>query len=191
MKKKWIILFLLLIIILIGYLIIIGFYPIAFVNRSPITLKKFQKVSEATVFYYQKASDIYNSGNNEIINSAEFKKEIERAMLDKLIENILINKELNNQLKSGEIKKIVNEKIKEVLLEKDIKKQVETLYNLSLNEFENELLEPQAKQEILEGRFLLNNINFEDWLKQTKNDSKVIILLNDFEWKNGQVEIKK
>ncbi len=189
-KKRVILSLLILFIIVIGYLIMTGSYPVAFVGGRSITLRDFKKDSEITIFYYKKASETYDPGNMVVVNSPEAKKEIERAVLDKLVENVLIDRELEKRLKNGEIEEMVNKKIENIISGKDVEKQVKTLYDIPLNDFKERLLKPQAKQEILSDRLLLENVNFDDWLKQAKSESKVIILLTDFEWKNNKVVIK-
>ena len=195
MTKKRIILGISLIFIAgIGYLIIARSYPITFVNWQPISLWSFKKDSATAIYYYQKALETYNKNQAGIIESSDVRQEIERAVLDKLIENALIHQELRKRLKSNELEKMVENKVEEIVKGKDIKEEVKTLYALSLNEFKERILKPQAEQEILAGRLLLENslpaAGLDEWLKEAKPKAKVIILLPNFEWKDGQVIIK-
>ncbi len=175
---------------IISFLIITQSYPVALVNWRPISFQTFKKNSAAALYYYQKVSETYNLNNAVIIDSLGVKQEVERAVLDKLIENILIHQELKERFKNNEMKRMVENKIEEAIKGKNIEKEVKILYDLSLDEFKERLLKPQAEQEILAGRLLLENKNFDDWLKETKLKAKVIILLPNFEWKDGRVIIK-
>ena len=82
----------------------------------------------------------------------------------------------------------VDNKVQEVLKGKDVGKEIETLYGLSLDEFKERVLRPQAEREILVGRFFLENKSFDDWLKESK--AKIIILMPGLEWNGEKVVIK-
>jgi len=189
-KKRILILISSVIVIVIAIVIIGQFYPIAFVNWRPISLKSFKADYATAIFYYQRLLETYNKNQAPVIDSSEIQQEIKRAVLDKLIENTLIHQELESRLKNNELEKMVENKIEESLKGKDIEKEVKTLYNLSLNEFKKRILKPQAEEEILNSRLLLENKNFDDYIKEIKSKTKVIILLPGFEWKNEQVVIK-
>lgn len=179
-------------IIVIVIVIVIGSqsYPVAFINWRPISLRAFKKDSGTAIYYYQKTLETYSQNDAAIINSPEVKTEIERAVINKLIENVLIHQELKKRLKNDELEKMAENKVEETIKGKDIEKEIKILYDLSLDEFKERILKPQAEQEILASRLLLENKNFDEWLKETKSKAKVIILLPNFEWKDGQVMMK-
>ena len=91
-------------------------------------------------------------------------------------------------------------KIEEALIGKDIGKEVETLYGVSLGEFKERFLKPQARKEIFESRLALENQELSakggsasggnNWLKEIKSKTKAMIFLPGFEWSGGQVIIK-
>jgi len=163
-------------------------YPVAFVNWRPITLKSFEKDFSVAVHYYQKMLETYDRNQTAVLDSSEIQQEIKRAVLEQLIKNSLIRQELEKQIKGGELEKMVDNKVQEVLKGKDVEKEIETLYGLSLDEFRERVLKPQAETEIITGRFFLENKSFDDWLKESR--AKIIILMPGFEWKNSQVIIK-
>ncbi len=193
-KKRILILISSVIVTVIVIVIVVQSYPIALVNWQLISFQTFKKDSAAAIYYYKKAIETYSKNDIAVINSLEVKQEIERAVLDKLIENVLIHQELRKRLKNNELERMVENKIEETTKGKDIEKEVKTLYALSFDEFKERILKPQAEQEILASRLLLeNNLpagGFDDWLKETKSKAKVIILLPNFEWKDGQVMMK-
>ena len=186
-KKKFIILILFAIVIAIVVFISTQSYPIALVNWRPITLKSFEKDFSVAVHYYQKMLETYDRNQTAVLDSLEIQREIERAVLEQLIKNSLVRQELEKQIKSGELEKMIDNKIQEALKGKDVGKEIETLYGLSLDAFKERVLKPQAETEIITGRLFLQNKSFDDWLKESK--AKIIILMPGFEWKNGQVMI--
>jgi len=189
-KKKITILISSAIVIVIVVVIAAQLYPVALVDRRIIAFRSFKKGFAATLYYYQKVSETYNPDNLAVIESQEVKKEVERALLDKLIENVLIQRELRGRFKKSELEAVIENKIEEAIKGKNIEKEVQTLYNLSLDEFRKNLLKPQAEREVLTDRFFLENKNFNDWLKETKLKTRVIILLPNLEWKEGEIIIK-
>lgn len=190
-KRRLFFLILVGIICVIIFLIITQSYPPALVNWQPISVASFSEDFKTAIYYYQKAVEVYNKSDTAVMNSAEIKEEIKRAILDKSIENILILKELKKHLSEDELEQMVKDKISGILEGKDIAKQVKTLYDLSLDEFRERILEPEAKMEILEARLLLENKNFNDWLREAKKQAKVVILLPGFEWNGEKVVIKQ
>jgi tetrahydromethanopterin S-methyltransferase subunit G len=187
-KKKLIILISFVIVIAIVVFISTQSYPVAFVNWRPITLKSFSKDFSVAVHYYQKMLETYDRNQTAVLDSSEIQREIKRAVLEQLIKNSLIRQELEKQIKSGELEKMVDNKVQEVLKGKDVGKEIETLYGLSLDEFKERVLRPQTEREILAGRFFLENKSFDDWLKEPR--AKIIILMPGFEWNGEKVVIK-
>ncbi len=189
-KKKIIFIISSVIVIVIVIVIITQLYPVVLVNWQPISLKSFKKDVLVATSYYRKALETYDKNQVTVMNSKEVKQEIERAVLDKLIENSLIQKELEKRLKNNEIEKMINDKIEEALRGKDIEKEVETLYDVSLDEFKERFLKPRARWEIFESRLALENQEIGDWLKKIKSKTKIMIFLPGFEWKEREVVIK-
>jgi hypothetical protein len=191
MKHKKFILAILAGIIGVGfYLIITGSYPVAFVDWHPITLKSFKKDYAMAFVYYRKSLETYDKDQLPVLDSSDIQREIKRTVLEQLIQNSLIRQELEKQMKSKDLKKMIDNKIQEALKGKDIEKQVKTLFGLSLDAFKESVLKPQAEKEILNGRLFLENKNFDDWLKELEVKAKITVLLSDLEWKNGEVVLK-
>ena len=185
MKKK--IILTSLIIIACGTILIImlGFYPVAVVNWRVITIKDFKKDLAVANYFYKTTLD-----ENLNPDSPEIKKRIKREVLDKLIEDILINKELKLQLKNSELEEILKNKTDELTKQEGIEKEIKILYGLSLEDFKEQVSRPILKREILAGRFLINNKDFIGWMKEQKNQAKVMIFFPDLIWKEGGVVIK-
>ncbi len=171
------------------YLVVTQSYPVAFVNWRPIAVKNFETDYSSARVYYQKALETYDRNQAVVLDSMEIQKELKRAVLDKLIENVLIEEELKKRLNNDEIEKMVAGKIDEAIKGRDIKKEVEMLYGLSLEEFKERFLKPQAKSEIFASRLLLENKNFDEELKKIKKEAKVMVFLAGFKWNGEEVII--
>lgn len=193
-KKKFIILISSVAVIIIIIAVFTQSYPIALVNWQPITLKSFQKYYSAALNYSEKALETYDKSQSPVLNSSEVQMEIKRAALDQLIGNAVIHQELKKQIKSNELEKMVNNKIEEALKGKDIKDEVKTLFGLSPDEFKKIVLRPQVEKEIMAARLLLQSNpptgGFDGWLKETRKQAKVIILLPNLKWDGEGVVLK-
>lgn len=190
-KYKKIILFILSAIILIGigWFIFGGNYPVAFVGSKLISANDFNKNYAASLNYYKKALETY-SQDAKILEAEESKQELKRAVLDNLIENILISEELKKELSDKDLSVLVEKKVGEILESQIVDKATETLYGFSYAEFRERVLEPQAKREILEGRTMLKGENFSDKLAKIKKTARVRIFMLGLGWDGMGVIIK-
>ncbi len=190
-KKKSVILVSAVIFVAIVAVISFRLYPIAFVGWQPVIYGNFSKNYDAEIFYSTKFLSTYNKSNADIINSLEIRNEIKRDRLEALIEDILISNQLKVIFSNSELDSQINKNVSAVIEGKDIKKEIEALYNLSVSEFTKYFLEPQARREILEARMRMENINFNEWLASEKKVAKVMIFLPGFEWRGGTVIVRK
>jgi hypothetical protein len=170
-------------------------YPAVLVNWRPVSLDSFNKESAAAIHYYQKVSEVYGESSSIQANSPEFQKEIHRAVLEKIIENKIVEDALEGRLEKGELKDIIAKKISDTLASggNEMKEKVMTIYGISMADFQKEILEPQARLEVLQGRLILenNSADFESWLNSFKAGEKVAILVPGFLWKDGKVSISE
>jgi len=126
-----------------------GNYPIVFVDFSAISAKDYNKNYLSSLNYYEKALKTY-AQDLQVLEADEAKQEIKRAVLDNLIEDILIDRELKKEIKQDDLNVLVEKKINEISESQIADKAIETLYGFSFNEFRQRVLKPQAKKEILE-----------------------------------------
>lgn len=192
MIKLWIfILAILAVFISTAYFIMTNNYPVAFVGSSMIAVKDFNKDYNGAINYYKNAAELYNKKDESIMGAKEVKLEIQRAVLDNLIENLIIEKELNKRVKEGDLTRMVEQKISQSLGDKDMSKAIEKIYGFSAKEFKERALIPQARLEILQGQFYLENKNYDQWLKEEKLREKVVVLISGFSWDGEHVILKK
>ena len=184
--------FIILIILIIGiicWLIFSGNYPVVIINWRIITMKNFNEDFTASLNYYEKTQKVYG-GDSQLLRSEEVKNEIKRALLTSLIEDVLIDGELRKEVKSADLERMVNNKIDNIKQDENTKKAAEILYGFSYEIFEEKVLAPMAKKEILGGRLYLNSKNIDDYLKEVRKKAKIIILLPGFDWNGKEVIIR-
>src|SRR3989344_5828865 len=187
MNKTWFLTILSGIVAVFGaYFVLGGFYPIVLVDFKIISSRDFNKDYFGALIYYKNALDVYDS-DSDLINADEVKNEIKRAVLDNLIENILIDKELKSELSSFNINELTDKKIEEAIRGKSVKEEAKTLYGFSYKEFKDRVMVPQAKKEILETNFLSKGEKFEEKIAEAKSKAKVAIFLSGFQWNGKEV----
>lgn len=192
MTAKNTIFFLLTAAIVVGvvYFVVTKSYAAAFVNFNAISVESFENDFEAAFVYYEKALKTYNQGDAAVIESEEVKKEIQRAVLEKLIGNSIVHRELLARMSKKELESVIENKIGKIEEKsREIEEGIKNLYGFSLEDFKSRVLTPMAEQEILEGRLFLENKNFDEWLKEEKAKARVIILISGFKWEDGQVKL--
>ncbi len=192
--KKSILIALAIILIGGGYLYFAKAYPVIFVDYRPISAGDFEK-------YYNGAYRYYQNIDAAALDAEGAKKEIQRAVLDMLVKDKVINMELSRLMKPGDLAKAVERKIAEINNSQNTQKGAEILYGFSADEFQKQVLIPEAKWEILRDRLFLSgeilsapsggeDKNFEEWLKGVKSKAKVIILASGFSWNGDSIVIR-
>ena len=174
-----------------GYFMVLdGFHLMIFVNYRPIFRNDVERNLSLAYEYYHNAL-IYSGSDPGKLDTPESYNELKRAVIDETVSREIIMRELKSRVYSGEINEIADRNIGKVLDENpEIKEGVEKLYGLSLAEFREQILLPQAYREILEGRMNLDNQDFNSWLERARKESSVIILSSNFSWDAGKVILK-
>ena len=159
-----------------------GWYPIAIVNGKFITERDLRKEYSAAARYYAEA---FNLGQETKL----LKKEIRRAILDKLIENVLIYDELKEKL-GGDMASAVSSKLQNLNMdETQVGEATTVLYGLTFQEFKDIILIPQATREILEVYLLEEKKDIGDWLAEARAGASITLWIKEFSWKNNQLII--
>ena len=168
------------------YLVHFGYYPLAVVDRSLITANRFETEYAVAYYYYLRA--LANSEDTDP-RSREFKKELRRAVLEDLVDQALINRDLTTRV-GKELPEIVENKIISAQRAdlKTIEETAKMLYGLSLADFKSLVLVPQAQKEILQGRLFLEKQDYEAWLREAKKNAKVFIVTPEFYWEDSSVK---
>ncbi|AKM78678.1 TPA: hypothetical protein DDZ49_02450 [Candidatus Wolfebacteria bacterium] len=169
---------------------IAGVWPIAAVGYTPITYDVFKKNFLMADHFYR--STVKITGEDDVIVDAkEIQRDLQRATMEGLIEQILIDRELKRKYDNNDLKRLIENKIKGIDLgTEDIAKATNLLYGISPEEFRELVLLPKAKQELLEGNITLQNGTFSDWLMVKKSESNVLVFVPTLYWDGGQMKVK-
>ena len=168
-----------------------GYWPVAFVNSSPIFDYQF-KGAYAVAYNYYLSSLKAAKEDPVILKSEEIQKEIRQTVFESLIEQKLIRAELANEIKSKDLADMLERKINSggPIDSENFKKGVELLYGVSADEFKNIVLIPQAESEIFEGRLILQNKNMDDWINEKVSKADVKIVMPGFYWSSEGIKAK-
>ena len=176
---------------LLGVLAAFGYWPIVFVNNHPIFYKEFKPAYEIVYLFYRNDVQAFNQ-NPALLESPEMKEELKRATVQSLIEKKIIEIELAKEIKPDDLKKRVGEKINNInLTDQTFQKGVEALYKLSVDDFKNMVLIPKAQEEILGTILADKGVNLIDWMNKTQKEAKIFIFLSDLKWADNEVKIAK
>ncbi len=170
------------------YLIDAGFYPIAIVNGKFISDRSFNQSFNSAQYYYSQAIKTYTAQANNNLQAVAL--ELRRALLDKMVQDILVSQELEIKVGS-QLPNLVATKLGNLKIDsQNFNQAVAAVYGLDFDQFKELVLVPQAKQEILQANFQSQNNSFVDWLKNTRHIAKVIILAPDLKWDGQNVAVR-
>ena len=170
------------------FLISSGYYPILSINGTMISARTFWKNYQAGSLYYQNILLTYELEIEEkdVISETDLK----RSVLTQIIENNLIDQEVRREL-GDDLDLLVTNKLSDLGSQAKLQEAAQTLYGLPLNDFEQEILVPLAKQEILTGRLFLDGENLDTWLSNNKKVSDIKIFSREFYWDGQEVQLSK
>ncbi|MGC8775783.1 MAG: hypothetical protein ACP5QN_00490 [Minisyncoccia bacterium] len=189
-KVNLFLLIIFIIVIIVGILMQLDYYPVAMVNNDLITAKKLNLNTKAALFFYNNyLKKISEEQSEQNLNTKDISYDEAKALvLDELITKSLVHGEVKKRL-GKDLDSMVNDKVS-IYLNSKIKNISLNLYNLKLEDFKNEILIPQAEQDILTGRLFLENKAFDEWLKEAKKSAKVIIFNSKFNWDGEKIILK-
>jgi hypothetical protein len=178
-------------IIAIGILLgVTGYWPIAFVDGTPITYGTFKENFMMADHYYR--SNLKLAGEDDrVVMAKDVQRDLQRVTMEGLVEGILIDHELAKRYASGDLGQLIDNKVGGIdLSSTDIGKATELLYGLTPGGFKGLVLLPKAKQEILEGNLTLQNGTFDGWLAAKRSEAHVSIFVPALFWDKGEVKLK-
>lgn len=179
-----------LIAVIAAYLLLMRYYPIALVGDSLISGSEFKKSYSISYNYYLNGLKTANQ-DTVVLESDEIRKELKRATLDMLVEREIIDRELSKMIEADSLSLMIGDKISKIDFNSDnFKKGTDLLYGASVEDIKNLVLIPRAKEEILEGRLILENEDVAGWFRQKRLEAKVSILTPGFYWSDGEVAAK-
>jgi hypothetical protein len=161
----------------------LGLYPVAAVNWQLILAKEFRVMVDSAFGFYLRAIDTYKKEMLTDADAAKLYAEVQRATLDKLIEERIMEKELDRRFGSGGFDE-VDKKLGGVE-NKKLGSAANALYGLTDEQFKKMVLEPQARREVLAEDFKKQNQDFSTWLREAKREASVYVFLPGFLWGNS------
>mgnify|MGYP001578494969 CR=1 FL=1 len=176
------------------YLIQRGYYPAATVGSRIISARMLDEAAQSVVRYYEQAVKTYGSTDpalKELADKEISVREARRATLDKLIENELIARAAESAV-GNELARLVETKVSAAKLnDPQFQQAVVALYGLNTERFREFVLEPQAREEILQSvKFSASVEEFKKWLTTARKSAKVIVLVPDLNWDGEKVTFR-
>jgi len=168
-------------------LFIFGFYPVAIVDGSVITARKFRAASHSVLFYYENTGGISDQEENNMDSARRL--ELESQVLNDLVEEELIAKKLARDFGS-ELPYLIAEELDGVKNSPDLKQAATMLYGMKWENFEKEILVSEAKKSILANQLFLKNEKIEDWIHRARESANVTVFSLKFKWDDSKVIVK-
>lgn len=174
------------------FLIVImtGLYPVALVEGSPIWRRQWLKaeVAEKKLTNTQAKSFGFKPVNFTVSGNQDLLRVLKRDTLTALIEDKIISVEGKKIIENFE--DLSQKRLMDTLQSggADFNQAVRTVYNLSLKDFKNLVLLPQARRDVLRVFLASEGKNFEEWLKETKHRKEVKLFLVPFRWAGEEIK---
>lgn len=170
-------------------IVMAGLYPVALVNGSPIWRNSLRKAEEAekkltntqAKSFGFKPVNFTSSANKDLLNG------LRQDILTTLIDNKIIKEDGVKVVEKFE--ELSRKRMMDTLQGggADLSKAVRTVYNLSLKDFENMVLLPQARRDVLRVFLANEGKNFEEWIKEIKSKKSVKLFLVPYRWDGEKV----
>ena len=181
--------------VLIGVVVVIVWgvaqkaYPVATVDDDFIPARQFQLAATAAQTYYQKISEVY--GEVSSTSDAILIAETRAAALQALIEDVVIARELVRTRGEQGLDTEVSARVASALASSSMvtDESVGALFGLTVEQFKEIVLEPQARFEMLADTFTKKGEAIESWLQSELRRSRVSVLISDVAWTGDHVEL--
>lgn len=148
---------------------IMGLNPVILVNGDIIKSRDLKLAVGTAENYYGQVLATYNKSASSPLNDPQLKKEISRAVLEKMIENAILKQ---TPLDEG----LVRERLDKALAAKNLEPAARTLYKMKFGEFVDLVLLPEVKKEIFLEQY------GPDGLKNLKKEANINVLISGYEW---------
>lgn len=187
--KRFYTIFLILIFSALGlaYFLKAGWHPLALINSQLVWTWSFEKEYNSALKYYDQAITTYNIPGMDEQKLDELKEDLKKATLNKIIEKIIISNGLKT-LVDKDNDTLITKKIDKYLENSKLEAAATALFNLSFEEFKNLVLIPQAEKEIIEEKLETESRDFNNWLKNQKQQASVYLFTNEFIWTGEGIE---
>lgn len=166
-----------------------GFYPVALVNGAPLYFRIWKKLEKSSMRFakiqlekiQKKPFDFSAKENVGLLLQGR------KETLTLLIEDIII--EQQGKKLAADFEKFSKVRVEDALRKgKNMGNAATFFYGLSIDDFKELVLFPQARRDILREELENKGQNFESWLSEIKKKSRVRMLLVPFKWNGASVE---
>lgn len=167
---------------------VLGYYPQVFVDWTPIWARDIRRRESATFTAYESFLQAQGVTTTDAM-VAEGKSRARAVVVNQLIEETLIKRELQKRLS----KDVVSETIAGMLRRVDVEtvmKNTGAIFGNDPEMLQNDVLIPQAERDILRSHLLLEDTDLDNWLVDAKKKARVILLMRRVVWEEGSAQSK-
>lgn len=164
-----------------------GFYPIALVGGTPIFKRTWQKAEDAAKNFERAQAQTRGAEPVDFssTNNRELLLDTKRGTLLFLIEDAVI-REKGGEVIEG-VGTLSRERVAEAMRSSVNPEQAaRAVYGLSLNDFRDLVLLPQARRDVLQEALAEKNQDFDTWLRKAKKEVKLRLFFTPFIW-DGEI----
>ena len=164
-------------------------YPVATVNDSFIAARLFQLAGTAAQTYYQNVGGLYEGLAST--TETDFQARMRQVAMQALIEDELVTAELMTIYEAEPLRAAIDKRIASALASSSqtTSEAIRALFGLTPDEFNEVVLAPQARVELLEAELARSGSSVQVWLPAALRDARVSISVNDLAWNAGRVEL--
>jgi|GEM_PF-1750790 len=163
-------------------------YPVATVNNSFISTRSFQLAASAAQAYY---GAIGLPAQVASTTQAQFISQMRMVALQALIEDRLVTARLEELFEPSDLAAAMTERTSAALASSSEQTTVavKELFGLSLDEFQEIILAPQARIELLQSELVNSGTDYDSWLEVELSQAQVSIVVSDLVWEGSRVEL--
>lgn len=161
-------------------------YPIMIVNGETVSAARFKMNYRSASVYYENLLKTY--ARTDLAPKPLTQSDLEVGVLEQLVEAILVDHGVRREV-GEDLDYLLQSKLGGYEETPALRSATETLYGLSYEDFLHEVLIPQAKKDILAGRFFLRGEKIDEWLREAKKSAHVTIFSKKFRWDGETVAI--
>ena len=170
-------------------IIMTGFYPVVWVDGSPIFFNAWRKTEEAQKRFTNVQA---SSSNLEPVDFAspenkDILRKFKVASLNLLIENKIIEQEGNKII--PDFNGLSKKRLESVMAgEGDLRGAVKAVYGFGISDFKNLILLPQARRDVLRIFLANEGKNFDDWILARKKEKNIKTKFIPYRWNEIELE---
>jgi hypothetical protein len=160
-----------------------GFYPVALVGNSPVWARTWGKAQEAAKNFVIVQN--HSAAGGSVLDfdapqNASLLKELKFNTLTFLIEDKILQQE-GEKLMHG-FNRLSRDRIREATQGKDLQNAAKLIYGLTLREFQDLVLLPQARRDTATEILAEQSLDFDQWFAEVKKSQRVRLLFVPFTW---------